>query len=488
MTNEQLNEIKLARQDGKKIGLVQGSWDLFHIGHLKYLKKAKELCDFLVVGMDSDEKIRSRKGISRPIIPETEREEFIDLLAIANIIVLKLLDEPKWHLIKEIKPDVLVCIKENYSDEELEQLKEYCSEVAVLPRQSETSTSDKIRKIIISERNKKLKDIEGDLNSSIENLKQRIGYNDDFPEPLPMLIESLKNSTDYICPVAACCYCNGEWHFGTNQVDINTPKYDIQNRTELYYSSVEHAEINLLKKLGNVSNLDVPFFTTLFPCDKCMKVLIDKGVKEIFYLEDHPERNWSKRSHALASQKGIKTTRINTFERIEETPVVDNIDMMGYKFIYPPNAREQEQLDIMMSMEAQGKDPLAPEYINQEILFKTDFWFISKNRFPYNGVEAQFLIASLYPIYDINDVSPEMWNDLQKVCYRLIEEYKLPGGAICFRYGNPAYSGSSLKRLHAHLITPKQDEKTKFTIGGHQELRKELKIRKNYGDQDGEKQ
>ena len=56
------------KEQGKKIGLVQGSWDLFHIGHLRYMKKAKELCDYLIVGMDSDEKIRLRKGPSRPII------------------------------------------------------------------------------------------------------------------------------------------------------------------------------------------------------------------------------------------------------------------------------------------------------------------------------------------------------------------------------------------------------------------------------------
>lgn len=79
-------------------------------------------------------------------------------------------------------------------------------------------------------------------------------------------------------------------------------------RTELFYDTVEHAEINLLKKMGNVKTLaDTPVYVTLFPCDKCMKVLADKGVHEIYYLEDHPERNWSKRSHALAEKKGIKT-------------------------------------------------------------------------------------------------------------------------------------------------------------------------------------
>ena len=54
--------IAAARLQGKTIGLVQGSYDLFHLGHLRYLLKAKSLCDFLIVALDSDEKIRKRKS------------------------------------------------------------------------------------------------------------------------------------------------------------------------------------------------------------------------------------------------------------------------------------------------------------------------------------------------------------------------------------------------------------------------------------------
>ena len=72
-----LKKVEEAKHLGKKVGLVQGSWDLFHLGHLLYIKKARNLCDYLMIAMDSDEKIRKRKGNSRPIIPEEERYEFI---------------------------------------------------------------------------------------------------------------------------------------------------------------------------------------------------------------------------------------------------------------------------------------------------------------------------------------------------------------------------------------------------------------------------
>lgn len=307
MDENWLAKVKIARKNEQKIGLVQGSWDLFHLGHLRYIMKARALCDFLVIAMDSDEKIRKRKGPTRPVIPEKERYEFIAMLGIADAVVVKQVDEPKWNLIKTIKPDVLIAIKETYSDDDIEKLGKWCGEVAVLPRQAKTSTSDKIRKITLSSRLKKVEGVEENVKKAAAGMKKRINYSKEMPEPIPELMKEMRKSTDDVCPVAAGCFWNEQWLFGTNQIDFTIPEYDIQNRTELFYDTIEHAEINLLKKLGKTKTIDAPIYVTLFPCDQCMKVLINKGVKKIYYLEDHPERNWSKRSHALADKKGVKT-------------------------------------------------------------------------------------------------------------------------------------------------------------------------------------
>lgn len=151
-------------------------------------------------------------------------------------------------------------------------------------------------------------------------------------------------------------------------------------------------------------------------------------------------------------------------------------DYSKYKYFYPPNARTQEQLDIMVRMEAEGKDSMAPEYIEQEILFRTKYWHVSKNRFPYDGAEQQFLIVAMQPVYKIEDMSPEMWADLQQIWYRLMEEYNMTGGAFCMRFGDPARSGASLTRLHAHLIMPKKGEKVRPPIGGKRELKEGLHL------------
>jgi bifunctional ADP-heptose synthase (sugar kinase/adenylyltransferase) len=66
-----------------------------------------------------------------------------------DVVVLKELNHPKWHLIKTVKPDVLIATKETYNKKQLKELKKYCGEVVVLEPMATTSTSAKIRKLQI---------------------------------------------------------------------------------------------------------------------------------------------------------------------------------------------------------------------------------------------------------------------------------------------------------------------------------------------------
>lgn len=153
--------------------------------------------------------------------------------------------------------------------------------------------------------------------------------------------------------------------------------------------------------------------------------------------------------------------------------------MNKYKYIYPPNARDQEQLDIMLNMEAQDKDPMALENVDQDaqkILFQTDYWHVSENRYPRAGSKISFLIVAIGPVYEIEDITPEMWLDLQKIWQKLVKEYGISGGGICMRFGDPAKSGASLTRLHAHIIMPEDGEKVRFPIGGRSELKEGLHL------------
>ncbi|MEO8581797.1 MAG: adenylyltransferase/cytidyltransferase family protein [Patescibacteria group bacterium] len=135
------------RKDKQRIVLTQGSFDMVHIGHARYCEKAKSYGDVLIVGVDSDEKVRERKGPDRPIVPEEERLEMLIHLRAVDLVVLKPVHAPKWDLIKLIKPDVLVATKQTYTAEKIEELKKWCGKIVVLEPMATTSTSAKLRRM-----------------------------------------------------------------------------------------------------------------------------------------------------------------------------------------------------------------------------------------------------------------------------------------------------------------------------------------------------
>jgi D-glycero-beta-D-manno-heptose 1-phosphate adenylyltransferase len=133
---------------GYRIVLTSGSFDLIHLGHVKYLAKAKEQGDILAVGVDSDAKIRRRKGDDRPMVPQDERLEMLAHQRPVDLIFLKDDDEPRWALIKAVEPDVLVLTADHsYSDEDQQALLEFVGRIEVLERQASVTTSERIRQM-----------------------------------------------------------------------------------------------------------------------------------------------------------------------------------------------------------------------------------------------------------------------------------------------------------------------------------------------------
>jgi len=133
---------------GLKVVLTSGSFDIIHEGHSMYLEAARRFGDFLIVGLDSDEKIRARKGPHRPAVPEMERLRMVTHQRGVGLVTLKGLHHERWALIKATLPDVLVATEDTYPPADIAELEgRYCGRVEVLERMATVSTSARLRRI-----------------------------------------------------------------------------------------------------------------------------------------------------------------------------------------------------------------------------------------------------------------------------------------------------------------------------------------------------
>lgn len=93
-----------ARAEGRTCAVANGAFDLLHVGHVRYLRAAKELADLLVVGVNTDASVRLSKGPDRPVVPQAERAEIVDALAGVDLVVL--FDErDAGALLQALRPD-----------------------------------------------------------------------------------------------------------------------------------------------------------------------------------------------------------------------------------------------------------------------------------------------------------------------------------------------------------------------------------------------
>jgi|TARA_Y100000356_G_scaffold89029_1_gene74642 rfaE bifunctional protein nucleotidyltransferase chain/domain len=87
---------------------VNGTFDLLHRGHLELLNYAKSLGDYLCVGIDTDDRVKEKKGVKRPIYNQNERKFFLENLKAVDEVRLFSNDSELEDLVKSVKPDIMV--------------------------------------------------------------------------------------------------------------------------------------------------------------------------------------------------------------------------------------------------------------------------------------------------------------------------------------------------------------------------------------------
>lgn len=132
-----------------QIGYTTGVYDMFHIGHLNILKKAKELCDYLIVGVSTDELVQDYKH-KKPIIPYEHRKTIVEAIKYVDEVVPQV-SMDKMEAWKKIKFDVMFHGDDWKNSEMYNKYKEEFDKVNVdivfLPHTAGISSTDLVKKI-----------------------------------------------------------------------------------------------------------------------------------------------------------------------------------------------------------------------------------------------------------------------------------------------------------------------------------------------------
>ena len=142
-------KVAAIKQSGSKVVFTNGCFDILHVGHVRYLAAARMKGDVLVVGLNSDDSVKSIKSAKRPIVKQDERAEVLASLWCVDHIIL--FNEPDpLLLIQTLIPDILV--KGDDWDEEniigADFVKDNGGRVIRVPVVPEASTSRIIERIV----------------------------------------------------------------------------------------------------------------------------------------------------------------------------------------------------------------------------------------------------------------------------------------------------------------------------------------------------
>src|SRR5882724_486917 len=133
---------------GRRIGFTCGSFDLLHAGHVQYLAAARDLCDRLIVAVNSDASVGRYKSPLRPIVPENERMYVVAGLAAVDAVTV-LEDDRPLSLLLRWTPDLYIKGGDYQADElrSGDDVRAYGGKVEVIRPDFDTSSSKVIERI-----------------------------------------------------------------------------------------------------------------------------------------------------------------------------------------------------------------------------------------------------------------------------------------------------------------------------------------------------
>jgi len=286
-----IDEIGGIERDNKKIVLAGGSFDLLHVGHVRFLQRCKELGDDLVVALMSDANIRERKGHSRPIMSEQDRAEILSHLGSVDYVFVSANSHLSSTNLGLVLPDIAVyCVESNVTDEKMRARVRFRGElmrdfpetdiVFVTQQSDETSTSALIgsfgevrgEKYTVKGIVQRLEDLRGKSTCALRQVAAVITADD------RIIAEGVNSSMDgRVCSKGDC----------VRQVLRDTGEYGKGVKLELCRAI--HAEQKAIAHAARsgFSTNGASMYCTHMPCVVCAKDIKEAGIHDFYYLEGY---------------------------------------------------------------------------------------------------------------------------------------------------------------------------------------------------------
>ncbi len=140
-----------------------------------------------------------------------------------------------------------------------------------------------------------------------------------------------------------------------------------------------------------------------------------------------------------------------------------NVDVVNLKF-----AKNEEYREILERILAEGKCPFCPEnfkYHKHPVLFRIGEWRITSISWPYLYARDHFLFLSDCHKENFLELTGNDFESVRQLVAWAVAEFNLPGGALTMRFGDPAYTGATVRHLHFHLIIPELGKTVNFPVG-----------------------
>jgi len=131
-------------------------------------------------------------------------------------------------------------------------------------------------------------------------------------------------------------------------------------------------------------------------------------------------------------------------------------------FVDPRNARTDGYAEDLAEIQAAGVCPFCPGNFNwhpNPILARDGHWFVTAIGQLYDNAERQLLIIGDVHKEELWELTKEDMASILELA-RIVTDDQTPGGALAFRFGDPKYTGATVKHLHVHIIVPQIDPET----------------------------